>query len=156
MFVFLLTFHSVWQSLGPSMSLHGTISFFIFPIVYMCHIFTIHSSHRHREELWGYLEGKERGDELRGQNWHIYITVGFPGAAVLKNLHAHAGDTGFNPWFRKIPWSKKWQPTLVFLAGKSHRQKSPTDSRVTESWTWLSNWTHTHTNTHSTMHKIDN
>ena len=28
----------------------------------------------------------------------------------------------FNPWVRKIPWSRKWQPTLVFLPGKSHGQ----------------------------------
>ena len=27
---------------------------------------------------------------------------------------------GFNPWVGKIPWSRKWQPTPVFLPGKSH------------------------------------
>ena len=31
---------------------------------------------------------------------------------------------GFNPWVGKILWSRKWQPTLVFLLGKSHGQKS--------------------------------
>ena len=30
----------------------------------------------------------------------------------------------FNPWVRKIPWSRKWQPTPVFLPGKSHGQRS--------------------------------
>ena len=25
----------------------------------------------------------------------------------------------FNPWVRMIPWSKKWQPTPVFLPGES-------------------------------------
>ena len=30
----------------------------------------------------------------------------------------------FNPWVRKIPWRKKWQPTPVFLPGKSHGQRS--------------------------------
>ena len=29
---------------------------------------------------------------------------------------------GFNPWIRKIPWRRKWQPTPGFLAGKSHGQ----------------------------------
>ena len=24
----------------------------------------------------------------------------------------------FNPWVGKIPWRRKWQPTLVFLSGK--------------------------------------
>ena len=27
---------------------------------------------------------------------------------------------GFNPWVRKIPWRKKWQPTPVVLSGKFH------------------------------------
>ena len=27
-------------------------------------------------------------------------------------------------WFRKIPWKRRWQPTPVFLPGKSHGQKS--------------------------------
>ena len=46
---------------------------------------------------------------------------------VVKNLPVNAGDTGdavkFNPWVKKIPWRRKWQPTSVFLPGKSHRQK---------------------------------
>ena len=31
---------------------------------------------------------------------------------------------GFNPWVGMIPWSRKWQPTPVFLAVKAHGQKS--------------------------------
>ena len=31
---------------------------------------------------------------------------------------------GFNPWVRKIPWRRKWQPTPVFLPGESHGQRS--------------------------------
>ena len=31
---------------------------------------------------------------------------------------------GFGTWVRKIPWRRKWQPTLVFLLGKSHGQRS--------------------------------
>ena len=34
------------------------------------------------------------------------------------------GRPGFDPWVRKIPWRRKWQPTLVFLPGKSHGQRS--------------------------------
>jgi len=29
----------------------------------------------------------------------------------------------FNPWFGKICWNRKWQPTPVFLPGKSHGQR---------------------------------
>ena len=28
-----------------------------------------------------------------------------------------------DPWARKIPWRRKWQPTPVFLPGKSHGQR---------------------------------
>ena len=31
---------------------------------------------------------------------------------------------GFDPWVGKIPWRRKWQPTLVFLPGESYRQRS--------------------------------
>ena len=31
---------------------------------------------------------------------------------------------GFDPWVRKIPWRRKWQPTPAFLPGKSHGQRS--------------------------------
>ena len=30
----------------------------------------------------------------------------------------------FDPWFGKIPWRKKWQPTLVFLPREFHGQRS--------------------------------
>ena len=30
----------------------------------------------------------------------------------------------FHPWLGKIPWGKKWQPTPVFLPGKSHGWRS--------------------------------
>ena len=31
----------------------------------------------------------------------------------------------FGLWVGKIPWSRKWQPTLVFLNGQSHRTEDP-------------------------------
>ena len=31
----------------------------------------------------------------------------------------------FNPWVGKIPWSRKWQPTPVFLPGKSPGLEEP-------------------------------
>ena len=30
----------------------------------------------------------------------------------------------FDPWVGKMPWKRKWQPSLVFLPRESHRQKS--------------------------------
>ena len=31
---------------------------------------------------------------------------------------------GFDPWVGKIPWSREWQPTPVFLPGQSRGQRS--------------------------------
>ena len=31
---------------------------------------------------------------------------------------------GFNPWVGKLPWSRVWLPTLVFLPGEFHEQRS--------------------------------
>ena len=32
--------------------------------------------------------------------------------------------TTFNPWVGKIPWRRKWQPTLVLMPGKFHGWRS--------------------------------
>ena len=42
---------------------------------------------------------------------------------VLKNPLAQCRRHRFNPWIGNIPWGRKWQPTPVFLPGKSHRQR---------------------------------
>ena len=51
---------------------------------------------------------------------------GFPGGTVLKNAPANAGDerdAALIPGWRD-PWSRKWQPTPVFLPGTLHGQSS--------------------------------
>ena len=37
---------------------------------------------------------------------------------MVKNLPPRQ-ETWFDPWVRKVPWRRKWQPTVVFLPGKS-------------------------------------
>ena len=48
----------------------------------------------------------------------------FLGVASGKEPACQCRRPGFNPWARKIPWRRKWQPTPVFLLGYSHRQRS--------------------------------
>ena len=49
----------------------------------------------------------------------------FPGCSVVKNSPANrCKRLGFNPWVRKIPWNKKWQPISVLLTGEFHGQRS--------------------------------
>ena len=46
---------------------------------------------------------------------------------VVKNSSANAGGVkkhGFDPWVRKNPWKRAWQPTPVFLPGESHGWRS--------------------------------
>ena len=50
--------------------------------------------------------------------------VGFPGCPDSKESACNAGDPGFDPWVRKIPWRWAWPPTPVFLPGESHGQRS--------------------------------
>ena len=51
---------------------------------------------------------------------------------------------GFDPWVRKIPWKRKWQPTPLLLPGKFHGQKEATVPGVIRSWTRLSDLTSLH------------
>ena len=55
-----------------------------------------------------------------------FITRASQMVLVVKNPPADAGHVRlrFNPWVRKIPWRKAWQPTPVFVPGESHRQRS--------------------------------
>ena len=50
--------------------------------------------------------------------------LGFSGSRAVKNLPAKCRRCRFNPWVGKVPWERKWQPTPIFLPGKSHGQKS--------------------------------
>ena len=52
---------------------------------------------------------------------------GFPGGASGKEPPCQCRRLkrcGFDPWVRKMPWSRKWQPTPVFLPGIFHGQRS--------------------------------
>ena len=43
---------------------------------------------------------------------------------IYKEYACQFRRQGFDLWVRKMPWRRKWQPTL-FLPGESHGQKSP-------------------------------
>ena len=53
--------------------------------------------------------------------------MGFPGGSVGKDPACNAGDTGYMgsiPGSGRSPGVEAWQPSLVFLPGESHRQRS--------------------------------
>ena len=67
-----------------------------------------------------------------GMNWEVGIdrltllilfqgsTSGKESACQRRRRKRH----GFDPWVGKIPWSRKWQCTPVFLPGEFHGQRS--------------------------------
>ena len=53
-----------------------------------------------------------------------------------------------DPWVRKTPWNREWQPTTVFLPRKFHGQRSlvgynPVGHKELD----MTEYTHTHTHT---------
>ena len=56
--------------------------------------------YKHIHGLPGWIRGKEYSRQCRRCRRH-----------------------GFDLWFGKIPWRRKWQPTLILLPEKSHRRR---------------------------------
>ena len=56
-------------------------------------------------------------DQLNANNWASQV-------AQWLRIHLQGRGRRFDPWVRKTPWRRKWQPTPVFLPGKSHGQRS--------------------------------
>ena len=54
----------------------------------------------------------------------LFQFTGFPGGLSGKGSACQSRRCRFDPWVGKIPWRRKWQPTLIFLPGKSHGQRS--------------------------------
>ena len=68
-----------------------------------------------------------------------------PAIRILRKLE-------FNPWAWEIPWRGDWQPTLVFLPGEFHGQRSlvgysPYDCKELDT-TEATERTHTSSNHH--------
>ena len=71
-----------------------------------------------------------------------WLNRGFSGGLAVRNPPVNAGDLsdlGLIPGLGRIPWSRKGQPTPVFLHRESHGQRSlagysPWDCRVRHNW----------------------
>ena len=55
----------------------------------------------------------------------ISFSKAFPADSSGKESACNAGDPGSIPGSARFFWRRKWQPTPVFLPGKSHGQDSP-------------------------------
>ena len=90
---------------------------------------------------WGHKES----DTTEQLNWtEIVHSMYGPHGSVVKippAMQETCRRCRFNPWIRKIPWRRAWQPTPIFLPWKLQGERSLLgySPRVTKSWTWLSN-----------------
>ena len=68
---------------------------------------------------------------------------GLPGGSEVKASAHNVGDLGSTPGSGRSPGEEKWQPTPVFLPGKSHGQRSRWAAvhGVAKSQTWQSDFT---------------
>ena len=83
--------------------------------------------------LWP-LNGRGRLDvgQHKRLGWFFSLPLcssemGFPGGTSGKEPAGQCRRhqrCKFDPWVKKIPWRRAWQPTPVFLPGKSHWQRS--------------------------------
>ena len=81
---------------------------------------------------------------LRGSQTTLRIQWNMdPLLRTLTSLVAcNGGSSSFNPWVRKIPCKKEWQPIPVFLPGESHGQRSlagysPRGHKESDTTEWL-------------------
>ena len=66
-----------------------------------------------------------------------------PGGSDGKSVCLQCRRPGFDLWVGKIPWRRKWQPTPVLLAGKSHGWRSLVDYNP---------WGHKESDTNEQLH----
>ena len=50
--------------------------------------------------------------------------MSFPGVSEAKESAFNAEDPDLTPGMGRFPWRREWLPTLVFLLGKFHGQRS--------------------------------
>ena len=82
-----------------------------------------------------YISRIELQSEDHVGNTSGHACVWLLGGTVVKRFNR----SRFDPWVRKIPWRRKWQPTPVFLPGEFHAQRNltgynPWGCRVRYDW----------------------
>ena len=97
---------------------------FVYPSRYIpSYMFVFKMFYTYVFKINNYSSSKKTGQHYLS---HIVPSRVFSGCAMIKNPSASAGETrggGFIPRWGNIPWRRIWQPTPVFLSGKSHEQK---------------------------------
>ena len=75
-----------------------------------------------------FLPGESHGQRSLNKIDYLYIKVYSSWASLvgqtINKISLQCRRPRFDPWVRKIPWRRKWQPIAAFLTGESHGQRS--------------------------------
>ena len=78
---------------------------------------------RKRESVGNWIQrGKKKLYKLKKAK--CTLLTGLPWCLRLYRVCLQLRRPRFNPWIRKIPWRREWQPTSGFLPGDLHQQRS--------------------------------
>ena len=100
----------------------------IFPSTFLCYTFVIqvclimHCLRKSQQ-----LQGSKTAISASDKNVMCVSSLWLPCWLSGKESACQCRRCGFAPWVRKISWRRKWQPTPIFLPGKSYRQGSLED-----------------------------
>ena len=94
-----------------------------------------HFNHKYTHRIHSFIKKK----------WLPSHLLGFPGGASGKEPACQCRKCKrcrFDPWVRKIPWRRAWQPTPIFLPEESYEQRilvcyGPWSHRVGHGWSDL-------------------
>jgi len=81
----------------------------------------LHPASLKNDILYNVIQHKIQGIDF---NAILLTRLGLPRWLSGKESTCQCRRCRLHPWVRKIPWRRKWQPTAVFLPGKSHGQRS--------------------------------
>ena len=101
---------------------------------------------------WAFsFNGKSKGRQLVAVDTSLFLVSGLFYVGLARWLRGKESSCQcrrcrLDPWVGKIPWRRKWQPTPVYLPGKSHGLEEPGRLQaldIAKSRTQLSDFTFT-------------
>ena len=84
--------------------------------------------------------------QLEDSFWFVWDSskLGLPWWLRQYRICLPMQETRFDAWVRKIPWSREWQPTPIFLPGEFHGQWWDIPHGFTKSRAQLNDLAHMH------------
>ena len=90
---------------------------------------------------WSIIESINKPSHFKSVSFvQGYTKTGFPGDTSGNESTCQCRRhkrRGFNPWFGKISWNRKWQHIPIFFPGESHGQRNLEVHRVIKNQIWL-------------------